>query len=307
MSTSLQELQHRMASAVMQPLTQKETMRLRRSDGASMQEEAQAFIKPNDRLTSFERLEIYNRQYWFRLYSSFEEDFPGLEAVLGRKSFEKLMHAYLEACPSASYTLRNLGSRLSQWLEKNPAYTKPRTRLALDMARLEWAHIEAYDAAELPIPAPEALATIGVKTHLHVQPYVQLLELAYPVDDLLLQVRHEVGSSNTSSNNATLARKSRSVRRVAAMKPTPIHLAVHRQQFMVYYKRLQLEEYRMLLALQSGASLGAALESAFAASRMAKQDRSTFLQQTFQTWATLGWISQSPISRTDRNEKGAHV
>ena len=24
-------------------------------------------IKPNDRLTSFERLEIYNRQYWIRI------------------------------------------------------------------------------------------------------------------------------------------------------------------------------------------------------------------------------------------------
>ena len=28
---------------------------------------AEAIIKPNDRLTSFERLEIYNRQYWFRI------------------------------------------------------------------------------------------------------------------------------------------------------------------------------------------------------------------------------------------------
>ena len=93
MSTPLLTLQRRMASAVMQPLTRNETMRLRRNDGTEMQREAQAFIKPNDRLTSFERLEIYNRQYWFRLYSSFEEDFPGLEAVLGRKSFEKLMRA----------------------------------------------------------------------------------------------------------------------------------------------------------------------------------------------------------------------
>ncbi len=29
------------------------------------------FIKPNDRLTSFERLEIYNRHYWFRVLSAF--------------------------------------------------------------------------------------------------------------------------------------------------------------------------------------------------------------------------------------------
>ena len=32
-----------------------------------MRAAASEFIKPNDRLSSFERLEIYNRQYWFRL------------------------------------------------------------------------------------------------------------------------------------------------------------------------------------------------------------------------------------------------
>ena len=45
---------------------------------------ASELIKPNDRLTSFERLEIYNRQYWFRILSGFAEDFPGLRAVSGQ-------------------------------------------------------------------------------------------------------------------------------------------------------------------------------------------------------------------------------
>jgi len=75
----LAALQERMAVAVMQPLTRNETMQRRTSSGASVSKEADDFIKPNDRLTSFERLEIYNRQYWFRLFSSFEEDFPGLK------------------------------------------------------------------------------------------------------------------------------------------------------------------------------------------------------------------------------------
>src|SRR5260370_32290524 len=52
------------------------------------------FRSPSATLSSVERLEIYNRQYWFRLYDSFEEDFPGLKAVLGQKRFERLMRAY---------------------------------------------------------------------------------------------------------------------------------------------------------------------------------------------------------------------
>ena len=124
-----------------------------------MEGEAAAFIKPNDRLTSFERLEIYNRQYWFRLYSSFEDDFPGLQAVLGRRQFERVMRAYLVECPSTSYTLRDLGARLHEWLRRNEELTGSRSRLAQDVVELEWAHIEAYDAASRPTPTPESLAT----------------------------------------------------------------------------------------------------------------------------------------------------
>ncbi|MGC2604202.1 MAG: DUF2063 domain-containing protein, partial [Silvibacterium sp.] len=81
--SELLELQRRMAAAILHPLTRSETMPRRRRDGVSNEREANALIAPNDRLNSFERLEIYNRQYWFRLYSSFEEDFPGLKAIIG--------------------------------------------------------------------------------------------------------------------------------------------------------------------------------------------------------------------------------
>src|SRR5215472_4800852 len=62
---NLAALQRRMATAVMRPLTRNETMQMRDANGASISKEADSFIKPNDRLSSFERLEIYNRQYWF--------------------------------------------------------------------------------------------------------------------------------------------------------------------------------------------------------------------------------------------------
>ena len=63
----LASLQREMAAAVMQPLTKDENMRASASDGRPMAEVAASFIAPNSRLTAFERLEIYNRQYWFRV------------------------------------------------------------------------------------------------------------------------------------------------------------------------------------------------------------------------------------------------
>src|SRR5271167_3177839 len=110
------QLQRLMAGAVMRPLSRRGGMQSASRDGRPMKKVATSFIKPNDRLTSFERLEIYNRQYWFRLRDCFYDDYPGLRAVLGDKPFERLADEYLAKNPSRSFTLRNLGSRLVKFL-----------------------------------------------------------------------------------------------------------------------------------------------------------------------------------------------
>ncbi|MGB0124126.1 MAG: DNA-binding domain-containing protein, partial [Silvibacterium sp.] len=215
--SELLELQRRMAAAILHPLTRSETMPRRRRDGVSNEREANALIAPNDRLNSFERLEIYNRQYWFRLYSSFEEDFPGLKAIIGTAKFETLMRDYLTECPSESFTLRNLGSRLENWLTGHQEYIEPRRQLAMDMVRLEWAHIEAFDSAKEELLDADDLAAIDDDSRLRLQPHLRVLELHYPVDDLLIELRNESGSSDASSNNASASRKTKHVRRVAML------------------------------------------------------------------------------------------
>lgn len=303
MSDTLLTLQRRMAAAVMEPLTRNETTRKTRRDGVGMQREAGDFIKPNSSLTSFERLEIYNQQYWFRLYSSFEDDFPGLLAVLGRETFERVMRAYLDACPSTSFSLRDLGSRLHGFLRKNVELTGPKSRLAQEVVLVEWAHIEAYDAATVSPFPPESFASIGDETILELQPSVRLLDLSYPVDELLIAMRQDAGSNDTSSNNATAARKISVVRRVAQLRPDPIMLAVHRQEFTVYYKRLRMEEYRMLTAIQTGVPLSDVFATAFNNSLLDETAQAALLQECFQQWAVLGWLcapqrSNRPISRS---------
>lgn len=287
----LLEIQRRMAAAVMHPLTRSETMPRRRRDGSSNVSEADAIIRPNDRLTSFERLEIYNRQYWFRLYSCFEEDFPGLQAIVGRAKFDALMRAYLTDCPSESFSLRNLGSRLEAWLEQHPEHLGPHPTLARDMVRLEWAHIEAFDSEDRPRLSAKRLAAIHEDSILRLQPHLRLLALSYPVDDLLLQVRTENGSSTSSTNNANTTRKRRHVRHAAALAPRPIHLAVHRHENSVWYKPLSPEEFRLLEALIAGNALGAAIDLALESSSLPEDRRAAFLQEGFATWSMLGWFT----------------
>lgn len=292
--SELLEIQRRVAAAILNPLTKAETMPRRRRDGASNTREAKALIRPNDRLTSFERLEIYNRQYWFRLYSALEEDFPGLKAVIGSAKFERVMRDYLTDCPSTSFTLRNLGSRLVEWLTAHPDHIAPRVVLALDMVQLEWAHIEAFDsAAEEPLD-PDDGFSLSDDSRLSLQPHLRVLELHYPVDDLLIALHSEEGSSDSSSNNASAARKTKQVRRVAMLQPEDIYLAVHRQQNSVYYKRLAREDFLLLGTLLAGRTISHAIETAFSGSSLSEQEQGRFLQEAFASWAAMGWFTRQP-------------
>jgi len=285
----LLSLQRRMARVVMMPLTSSERMRPVAPDGRSMHAAAARFIKPNDRLTSFERLEIYNRQYWFRILSSLAEDFPGLRAVLGGRRFDALAKAYLTDCPSRSFTLRNLGSRLERWLAKHPSWAGSRQTLALDMVRLEWAEIEAFDGKAEPSLRPEDLSAGGPSMRLSLQPHLQLLPLRYPVDDLLLKVR-AVGDTDFASNAFNERRKRRRVQVVAKLKPAAIFLAVHRLDDFVYFRRLEREEFAILSALRAGKPLDHAVELGFGRSSIAAAARPSSVEQWFHNWAALGWF-----------------
>ena len=272
----------------MQPLTSSDRIALEADAG---------FIKPNDRLASVERLEIYSRSYWFRVLDSLYDDFPGLRAVLGRRAFHRLSRAYLADCPSRSFTLRNLGSRLEEWLQRNPQYSGNRHRLSLDMVRLEWAHIEAFDNAAEKVLGPEDLLELGPGFRAGLQPYVRLITLQYPVDDLRIHV-NRASDDREAASNAVLKQKHRNLTsRVSRVKPERIFLAVHRLNFTVYYRRIDAEEYRLLSAFRDGQPIGRAIRDAFENSPASTDEERSLLEKWFAAWAELGWLCPPAKSR----------
>jgi hypothetical protein len=287
----LAALQKQMARAVMTPLAPGDNMQRRAPGGGDMRRYAARFIKPNDRLTSFERLELYNRQYWWRLLAAMLEDFPGLRSVLGDRRFDEMCKAYIVDCPSTSFTLRNLGSKLEGWLRKHPKWAGKKQQLALDIVRLEWADIEAFDGkAEPPLKPEDLSAAAGGELRLRLQPYIQLLDFKYPVDDLLLAVRATDEDSTVASNAFRERKKRRRVRATANLKPADIFLAVHRIDESVYFRRLAREEFHILRALRDGKSLAQAVDNGFRGSKTSIAERAETVQNWFQHWATLGWF-----------------
>jgi hypothetical protein len=287
---NLAELQKRMGAAIMRPLTPSEHIARRTPDGRPMREEASEFIKPNDRLTSLERLEIYNRQYWYRVLDSFYEDFPGLCEVLGQRTFNRLAEAYIADCPSQSFTLRDLGSSLEDWLRRNPRYAGRRFDLALDMARLEWAHILAFDGPSEQVLGPEDLLELGPEFRAGLQPYISLLDLKYPVDDLRIRVNARLEEHGTASNAVAGHKERAPVAELRRVRRKQVYWAVHRWDFTVYYRRLTPEEFRLLDALRRGSAMGEAVEAGFGESPLPLDEIRQQIETCFKAWAELGWF-----------------
>lgn len=288
----LDQIQRSMFSAVRQPLTTTESMRQRTSDGHSMRSIAEAIIKPNDRLTSFERLEIYNRQYWFRVLAALAEDFEGLRLIVGDRNFEKLSVAYLQDCPSRSFTLRNLGSHLEPWLRAHPEFISGVEDIALDMVRLEWADIEAFDEAAKPVLTEADLQRLGPDPQFELQPYLRLVDLGSPVDEMLLAIRRQQREVDIVSNAVGERTERRRPRKRSLPQPEKVFLAVHRADNSVYFKRLDADAFGILRALRDGKRLSEVVECVTRPDGTGKEAAQN-LQAWFALWSSLGWFCKS--------------
>jgi hypothetical protein len=289
---SLLAFQRHMMEDVLRPLTEDESMQARCADGSSVSDRAAAYIKPNRHLTAFERLEIYNRQYWLRVMDALAEDFPALQAVIGHDRFEELSREYLAAHPSRSFTLRNLGSCLPAWLAEHRKHLGDRADLSVDVARLEWAYAEAFDLAEMPPISAQEIAHLDTDAPLALQPYLRLLELQNPVDDLVLKL-HQERRSGTAPKPSGEQTSHIEDEKIPEIQPCVTWLAVHRHDLSVYYKRLACEEYKMLKALAKGLSLGTALEAAFLHTEFSPDEQSVQVGAWFSNWSELGWLCSS--------------
>jgi hypothetical protein len=281
----LRAFQRMMASAITRPLTADDKLQPRWIDGRAMDKVAAEFIKPNDRLTSFERLQLYNRMYWFRLFDAIRDDCPGLLAALGERAFGRLTQAYLARHPSRSFTLRDLCSRLERFILEEPRLTAPRTALAAEIARFEWAQTVAFDGPARPVIAASHLArTPPSRLRIGLQPYITLLELRHPIDTYVIAVKRRDALRSEASNTPGAAAVHRAFRRAALPRPRRTHVAVHRHNNRLFYKRLDPAAFRILEALGSGSTLSRAIAAGGPRVTPAQ------VKAWFGSWMALGWF-----------------
>ena len=106
--------------------------------------ELTAAIEPSRTLNPTGRLEIYADAYFLRLRDVLAEDFPRVAKLVGEETFDALVRHYLKAQPSTEPSVRHLGRAMAEFIRNRddlPAWVE-------DLAALEWARVNAFDAPD---------------------------------------------------------------------------------------------------------------------------------------------------------------
>jgi hypothetical protein len=192
-----------------------------------------------------ERLDIYAHMYCARLLDVLHEDFPRVTALLGDKYFHEIAHRYLARYPSTHPSVRYVGRHFSEFL--GAEVVMEGLPFLADLARLEWARLEVFDApdaeplqmAHLQAIPPEGWPALRFR----LIPACQILRSAWPV--------HRVWAAQEETPLYELA------------SPAETVVRVWREGFTVYQASLNTAERLGLdcvLAREPFAAICAALE-----------------------------------------------
>jgi len=227
-------------------------------------------IRPSHSLTAAERVEIYHGMYLLRMVEALEADYPALRHLFGEEAFAELVDDYVRTFPSRSYTLNRLGDHLPQFLLDG---ARPYAELLHELARLELAITEVFDADEAPVLTPEQVRAVAPECwpEARLRPIAafRLLTFRYPVLRWLDAARRDQAA------------------------PAPVRkgsrVVVYRQRYSVLRLELSRPEHALLEALAAGSPLGEAVAMAAAGLRERRREDEIF--KAFRSWVAEGMFS----------------
>jgi len=245
-------------------------------DDVGLAADADRLVTPSHRgMSPAARLDVYREQFWLRHVPSLEEDFPTLSwAVGGPSRFRDLAVDYLSTCPPRTWDLQRLGEGLPAHVDARAPWNGD--RLASDAARIDWAFMEAFDAADVPpfdprvlSAAPEdawPLATIVI------HPSVRAMAFAHPV--------HELRQALKDGSDPRLPAAART--NVVVWRDATCHLRS---------RAIEADALALLTALAEGAPLGQACDAVARASGAGDaSELAPRVSSWFRSWTEDGWV-----------------
>jgi hypothetical protein len=271
MSLELAPLQRWMQAVIVHPGTAGEALAAAEAASLLPPERVGDVVLPSRTLSAEERLDLYHGMYVLRMAEALESDYPALAHFLGDR-WHGVVRRYVTAHPSRSYTLNHLGRHLADWLPEAPGLT--RRPFCSDLARLEWAVCESFDADETPRLGEAEIAAVPPEgwsqARLVPSAALRLVALRWNANEWLDSARDERHEHPRPRRRATW-------------------VAVFRRSYGVYRRELSLPAFRLLSALVAGAAVGPALASAL---RRRSAPSPETLQRWFRGWAADGLFTR---------------
>lgn len=240
----LDVLQRWMQAVVVHPGSVEEALGSDEAGAALPAERLGDVILPSRTLTSAERLDIYHGMYLLRMHDALEYDYPGLAHFLGDERFRALVRDYVQVFPSRAHTLNRLGDHVPEFLRTAAV---PRRDFCCDLARLELAVTEVFDAPETPPLGPDEIAAVpeGAWESARLQTIAafRLCAFRYPVNDYLQSLRDEEHHH-------------------PAVRAKNTWVAIYRRDYGVFRLDLSRPAHDLLADLAAGLPLGDALQAA---------------------------------------------
>jgi len=199
-----------------------------------------------------DRLSVYAKAYFLRIQDCLRRDFGALARALGPAAFHDLVKSYLIAEPPAHPSLRYAGRNLARFLETEPfaSIFARRCPYSADLARLESALTDAFDAVDAPVLVREDLAAVAPEAwaslRLRMSPSLSVLSLAWPVHAVRERFDRE-GETETWEAPP-------------ALEPAETHVRIWRHEEKVYHRAIPALEAELLRVLQRGEEFGALCE-----------------------------------------------
>jgi hypothetical protein len=129
------------------------------------------------------RIRVYSDAYYLRLRDVLREDFPKVTGLLGDR-LDEVVAGYLETFPSEQPSVRYLGRALAGFLRRREDIPD----CLADLAELEWARVEVFDAPDAECATVAELASIPADAwpvlRFSTIPAIRIWRAQYPVHQL---------------------------------------------------------------------------------------------------------------------------
>ncbi|MEK7468881.1 MAG: DNA-binding domain-containing protein [Planctomycetota bacterium] len=228
-------------------------------------------ILPSRQQSSRERLQVYANAYYWRLIDILAEEYPVVRHATGPRRFSRLAVEYLQTHPSRSYSLNFLSIAFPAFL-RSGAKQLPRRDFLADVATVERTMEDVFDAPDVKPITPKAWRKIPMSAwmskRLKMTPAMRLLELGYPVNGYLSDVRE--GKN---------------------VKPPPKEkqrIIIFRRNYSVWRAPLTPIRFKLLSLLQSGSTLPEAFGACAALKGFDAEKFTGALKGWFRGWASDG-------------------